>query len=159
MLNRMLLVLALVGTAVPMQASAQSAGQGADWRDLPLSPGTWAYRQDARGSIALFGVPNADAAFTIRCDRAARSVYVSRAGSVAGATEMTIRTSSIAAVYPAQATGGQPPYVATAINPQSPALDAMAFSRGRFVVITPSLPTLVIPAWAEVSRVVEDCRA
>src|SRR6185369_11602678 len=34
---------------------------GADWRDWPVTPGEWLYRQDGRGSIALFGQRGTDA--------------------------------------------------------------------------------------------------
>jgi hypothetical protein len=34
----------------------------------------------------------------------------------------------------------------------------MGFSRGRFLVQGNGLPTLVVPAYAEVLRVTEDCR-
>ncbi|WP_342454639.1 hypothetical protein [Sphingomonas sp. H160509] len=76
----------------------------ADWRDWPYSPGTWVYRRDARGSIALFGPANADASLTVRCDTAARQVYLSRAGSTA--TPLTIRTSSVTRAVSVQPTGG-----------------------------------------------------
>jgi hypothetical protein len=36
-------------------------------------------------------------------------------------------------------------------------LDAMAFSRGRFV-LQAGTADLVLPAWPEVARVIEDCR-
>lgn len=39
-----------------------------------------------------------------------------------------------------------------------PLLDAIAFSRGRFALEAAGLPTLYLPAWPELSRVVEDCR-
>jgi hypothetical protein len=35
----------------------------------------------------------------------------------------------------------------------------MGYSRGRFIVEQSGLPTLVIPAYAEIERVTEDCRA
>ena len=128
----------------------------ADWRDWPYSPGTWVYRRDARGSIALFGPANADASLTLRCDTAARQVYLSRAGSTA--TPLTIRTSSVTRAVSVQPTGGTPPYVAAALMPNDSLLEAMGFSRGRFVVQQPGLPPLVVPAWAEIERVTEDCR-
>ena len=56
-----------------------------------------------------------------------------------------------------QPTGGTPAYVAVALTPRDALLDAMAFSRGRFIVEQAGAPTLVIPAWAEVPRVTEDC--
>jgi hypothetical protein len=39
-----------------------------------------------------------------------------------------------------------------------PLLDAIAFSRGRFAVEAPGLPTLILPTWPEPARVVEECR-
>jgi len=42
---------------------------------------------------------------------------------------------------------------------QLPALlDAMALSKGRFAVELEGEAALYLPAWAEVSRVIEDCR-
>ena len=132
------------------------AAVAADWRDRPVTPGTWSYRQDARGSLALFGVAGADALLTLRCDRAARLIYLSRAG--VAATPLTLRTTSLTRAVSVQPTGGTPPYVAAALAPGDPLLDAMGFSRGRFVVEQAGAPTLAVPAWAEVERVTEDCR-
>lgn len=129
---------------------------GEDWRDWPVSPGTWAYRQDARGSIALFGIRESDASFTIRCDRAARQIYLSRQGATPG--PLTIRTSSTARALTARPTGGTPAYMAVALAANDPVLDAMAYSRGRFIVEMPPLAPLVVPTWSEVPRVIEDCR-
>lgn len=129
-----------------------------DWRDWPLTPGNWVYRQDARGSIALFGVPGADADFTIRCDRIAGLIYVSRKGAAPGNAPVTIRTSSSLRTLAMQPTGAMPAYMALSLFPRDPLLDAIGFSRGRFVVEQATLPVLVIPAWAEVLRVSEDCR-
>lgn len=127
-----------------------------DWRDWPYSAGTWVYRRDARGSIALFGPAGADASLTLRCDTAERRIYLSRAGGTA--TPLTIRTSSTTRAIPVQPTGGTPAYVAAALAPSDPILEAMGFSRGRFVVEQAGLPPLVVPAWAEIERVTEDCR-
>lgn len=127
-----------------------------DWRDWPLTPGTWSYRQDARGSLALFGAPGADALLTLRCDRAARQLYLSRAGGLAA--PLTIRTTSLTRALSVRPTGGAPAYVAVALAPGDTLLDAMAFSRGRFTVEQPGTAPLVAPAWAEIGRVTEDCR-
>jgi hypothetical protein len=40
-----------------------------------------------------------------------------------------------------------------------PILDAIAASRGRLGFAIGSGPALVVPAWAEVARVIEDCRS
>ena len=129
-----------------------------DWRDWPVTPGDWVYRQDGRGSIALFGLPGADAVLTLRCDRAASAIYLSRHGAAAGPVAMTIRTSTMLRTLSAAPTGGTPPYVAVAIQPRDALLDAIGFSRGHFVVEQAAETTLVVPAWAEIERVTEDCR-
>lgn len=56
---------------------------------------------------------------------------------------------------PARGTQG---WVVTAVPVRDPLLDAMAFSRGRFALETAGLPTLYLPSWPELSRVIEDCR-
>ena len=71
---------------------------------------------------------------------------------------LTVRTSSTTRTLAVQPTGGTPPYVAASLAATDPLLDAMAFSRGRFVVEQAGAPPLVLPAWAEIGRVVEDCR-
>ena len=40
-----------------------------------------------------------------------------------------------------------------------PFLDAIASSRGRIGFSTSGLAALVVPSWADVARVIEDCRA
>lgn len=142
--------------AVPRPAPPQPVVQGADWRDWAVTPGDWAYRADARGSIALFGASGGDALLTLRCDAPAGMVYLSRAGAIAA--PLTLRTTSLLRSVTVQPTGGAPAYVAAALTPRDPLLDALAFSRGRFIVEQKGAPTLVVPAWAEVARVIEDCR-
>lgn len=127
----------------------------ADWRDWPATPGNWSYARDAAGSVASFGADGTPLA-TLRCDLANRRLFLSRAGSVA--TPLTVRTTSLVRALPVGATGGEPPYVAALLPAADPLLDAMAFSRGRFALEQAGQPPLVLPAWAEVGRVIEDCR-
>ena len=44
------------------------------------------------------------------------------------------------------------------LAPNDSLLDAMAITKGRFAVEVEGEQTLYLPAWAEVSRVIEDCR-
>lgn len=147
----------VVAPAAPPPAPVPVANRG-DWRDWPLTPGDWVYRQDARGSIALFGRPGADAEVTLRCDRQAGTLYLSRRGAATAASSMMIRTTSTVRALAVRPTGGTPPYLAIALAVRDPIIDAIGFSRGRFVIEQPGLPTLVVPAWAEILRVAEDCR-
>ncbi|HEX8382778.1 MAG TPA: hypothetical protein VF592_05315 [Sphingomonas sp.] len=121
---------------------------GSDWRDWPLTPGEWRYRRDARGSEAMFGT-----LLTLRCDPAERRMVLSLNG--APAAPVTMRASSTARVVPVQPAGQA---AVAAFAPTDPLLDALAFSRGRFVVEQAGRPPLVVPAHAEIGRVTEDCR-
>ena len=130
----------------------------ADWRDVPLTPGGWVYRNDPAGSAALFGVADSEAQFSVRCDRARRQVVLSREGASNGQV-MTIRTTFGARNLPVTAQREPLAYLNASVAASDPFLDSIAFSRGRFTVEAPGLPMLVIPAWPEPARVVEDCRA
>ncbi|MFA5964119.1 MAG: hypothetical protein WC804_08890 [Sphingomonas sp.] len=148
-----------VPTPVPAPAPSPSATPvSADWRDWPVTPGDWVYRQDARGSIAFYGVPGSDAALTLRCDRAAARIFLSKRDAAGAATAITVRTSTMLRTLAAQPTGGAQPYIAVSLSPHDALLDAMAFSRGRFIVEQAGQSPLVVPSWAEFGRVVEDCR-
>jgi hypothetical protein len=70
---------------------------------------------------------------------------------------MTVRTSSTARNLPLSVQG-QAAGVFTSLSANDRFLDDMVFSRGRFTVEVPGTPMLVIPAWPEPARVVEDCR-
>lgn len=129
-----------------------------DWRDIPLTPGDWHYRQEAGGSSALFGPDNGEASFIIRCDKGQRRIVLSHPGATSG-NAMTIRTSFGERAFPVSVRTAPSPSVDTTLAPSDPFLDSMAFSRGRFTVAVPGTPMLVIPSWAEPSRVIEDCRS
>ena len=123
-----------------------------EWRDAPESSGTWSYVVDAGGSTAIFGKAGAPADLTIRCDRAGRTIIVTRSGSATGM--MTIATSYTEGSWPLVGNA-----LAVRFRADDPFLDKIAFSRGCFSVAAPGMPTLILPAWAEPARVIEDCRA
>jgi hypothetical protein len=131
-----------------------------DWQDALPTAGDWVYRRDERGSVALFGSPGQDALFVMRCDKTSAKIYLSRAGSKGDdpISAMTIRTTTGLKSFRADDTGGTPSYVAAAVLPSDPQLDAMAFSRGKFLVSMKGKDDLIVPSWAEVTRVIEDCR-
>jgi hypothetical protein len=128
-----------------------------EWIDWPLSAGDWVYRQDERGSIALFGPAGQNATLTLRCDTARRRVYLARAGS-GTAGRMVIRTNSTLKEFNVSPTGATPAYLAADIMPNDPILDAIALSRGRFAIEVDGQTPVAIPTWAEITRIVEDCR-
>jgi hypothetical protein len=127
-----------------------------DWTLLPLTGGSWVYSVAADRTQAMFGPPAGGALFVVRCDRARRQVSLWREGAAGGA--MTVRTSAGARSLPVTLQSEPRPYVWSALPASDRLLDQIAFSRGRFTVEVPGTPMLVIPAWPEPARVVEDCR-
>ncbi|WP_313536239.1 hypothetical protein [Sphingomonas sp.] len=125
---------------------------GADWRDWPLTPGDWRYR----GGTATYGVAGGAPLAILRCDMAARRVTLSRTGTAP--TTLTLRTTSAVRAVPATPDASAPGMLAMAFAANDSFLDALGFSRGRFVIEGGGLPVLVTPAWPEILRVVEDCR-
>ncbi len=113
-------------------------------RAVPLSPGQWSYVATQSGSEARFG-----SSFSIRCDRIARQVTLRRIGPmvVSPATAMTVTTD-----LDIRSIAGSG-IVANGDN----VLDAISFSRGRFIVDGGGL-RLVLPASPEAARSIEDCR-
>ncbi|NML07543.1 hypothetical protein [Sphingomonas sp. G-3-2-10] len=125
-----------------------------EWRDWPLTPGSWVYRQDARGSIALYGRTGADADFTVRCDRDRQRLYLSRRGETPA--QMTVRTSSTLRSFELLRAGTG--YGAAELGVRDSLIDAIGYSRGKWVVQSPGVAPLVLPAHSEILRVAEDCR-
>jgi len=129
-----------------------------NWMDAPRSAGDWNYRQQAGGSLAQFGSPGAGAGFAMRCDSARRAIVLTRESSASQPVPLRIRTETAERVVTAEPVAGQTSSVAVAIPARDPILDAMALTKGRFAIEAQGTPTLYIPAWAEVTRVIEDCR-
>ncbi|WP_338467762.1 hypothetical protein RXV95_04195 [Novosphingobium sp. ZN18A2] len=129
-----------------------------DWRDAPLTAGDWSYRPDGTGSVAAYGEPGSNPLLLLRCDRARRQVMLDRAGSAPAALPMTLLTTSMVRPLDAVPLPGALPMLRATFAASDPALDAMAFSRGRIAVEVNGLHTLIVPAWEEIDRVIEDCR-
>lgn len=128
----------------------------ADWRDWPYTPGSWSYLRNARGNAAQFGAAGMAPELVLQCDRAAGRIRLARRGSAPA--NVSLRTTSLARTLVLQPVPAMPGYVAADLPARDALLDAMGYSRGRFVIEGGGLPTLVVPAWAEVLRVTEDCR-
>ena len=145
-------------SAPPMAAAAPPPPRlTGDWNDWPFTPGIWTYRRDGRTSVAQFGAPGRNATINFRCDAQNRRVTLSREASAPGA-RMVIRTSSITKTMAATASDANAAYLGADIATTDPILDAMAFSRGRVLVDMEGQQPVILPTWAEITRIVEDCR-
>lgn len=123
-----------------------------DWMDAPRTPGDWRYSLAGGATIAEYLSPSSDQLFRMTC--AGGRIELAARGADPSANAMTIRTETQDRTLPASAREG---WLATTLPARDPFLDAMAFSKGRFAV-TAGTRTYYVPAWPEVTRVIEDCR-
>ena len=142
-------------TVPPPQPLPQRAG---DWRDAPLTPGAWRWSGGGGGrSTASFAQAGRAPLLTITC-LTRGTVQITHAGITSAATPMSVTTSG--GIFPLMSDPLNPATTGSSVTlpARAPVLDAMAFSRGRFVIEVAGQAPSYLPAWPEVSRVVEDCR-
>ena len=139
-----------------MPAAAQQPPVVADLSYAMPIAGSWSYRATSDGSEATFYTGGSLAQVTLHCTRATRMISIAKAATAA-APFLGIWTSSGSRSLPAGFTPATARLTAT-ISAFDPLLDNLAFSRGRVGFAVAGTPTLVVPSWAEIGRVVEDCR-
>lgn len=132
-----------------------------DWMDAPLTPGTWRYQDfgTGMGKRALFADPGNTFYFSLDCVTQPNGpeILFTRTGRLAtGSPVMVIRTETMQRALTAQRLGAE--ITAVAVPASDPLLDAMALSKGRFAVEVEGEAPLYLPSYAEVTRVIEDCR-
>jgi hypothetical protein len=135
---RIAVVLAAVAAPAPAQVAPVTFEFG---KSLPLMVGNWSYTPSASGGAARFG-PH----LSLLCDKPSRTVTISRPGAPVAA--LTIVTDLQSRTLPPNGR----------ISAYDPLLDAMAFSRGRFLVSGGTAAILAVPSWPEAARAIEDCR-
>lgn len=122
----------------------------------PVTAGDWRWQNNAGSSAASFRDPAGQLLAALRCNRASGQVELLRAGR-ASALQMQVRSETQDRLMPATLSADEAWTVAR-LAAGDQLLDAIAFSRGRFGLEAPGLPPLVLPAYPELTRVVEDCR-
>ncbi|HEY6868243.1 MAG TPA: hypothetical protein VI199_00680 [Novosphingobium sp.] len=142
----------------PAAAVVPAVASGpADWRDASQTPGAWRWGMTGGRSTASYAVPGRPPVATLACDLANRTTILWTSSAVAGPVPLVVTTTSLRRVLTASPvpTGG----AAARLAAVDPLLDAMAFSRGRFMLESGGSAPLYLPAWPELSRVIEDCRS
>ena len=131
-----------------------------DWMDAPQTAGDWTYVDEGGETLAVYGKSRApgDVQLIIRCDRSTRRVGIGRAGDASGSAQMLFRTETQDRTLTGAQVDAPSPLLVTELNARDSLLDAIAFSKGRFAVETPGAPAIFVPAWPEITRVIEDCR-
>ena len=134
----------------PLPAPPEPTPAPGDWETGPASPGDWRYRRETGGPVAVFGGAGYGPSLTIGCMPGRIAIVLTGAeGDV-----IIVRTSFGQRRLPALADRNQ---IAATLSASDSLLDQMAFSRGRFLISVGGA-SLVVPAWPELARVVEDCR-
>lgn len=135
----------------PMPPRPRPTVLPSDWQTGPWSPGDWSYAPSSSTPLATFR--SEGASFTIRCQQG-RAIWLALAGVQGDA--LVIRTSFGMRRLPAERVHLNE--MIAQLPTTDPLLEQMAFSRGRILVTVEGGPSLVVPAWPEIGRVIEDCR-
>ncbi|MDG5748608.1 hypothetical protein P8Q88_10500 [Qipengyuania sp. XHP0207] len=145
-------------TPTPSAAPLPPPPMESDWIDQPQTAGSWSYRATGNSTRAYFGSASSPGgAFSLECKTPGRIIELGRPGRTS--QSITIRTETASRTLAAGSGEiASPASTVAQLSANDPLLDAMALTRGRFAVETPEMPTLYLPAWAEVTRVIEDCR-
>jgi len=154
----------------PPPVAALPAPTYDNWLDAPQTPGDWRYTAQEPATQATFvaGAGASTARLTIICDLGTRRVGIARAMEATGVgdrgpAQMRIRTETVERLLQAQPQPQpraqiQGNALLAELAASDPLFDAMAFTKGRFAVETAGEQTLYVPAYPEISRVIEDCR-
>ena len=125
----------------------------ANWIDAPATPGDWSWRSNGAETFAEFHSPSQQLLFQFNCTVDRDMVLAMTSTSLAG-NRLRVRTETLDRTLTAAAREG---WLETRLDVADPLLDAMAFSRGRFAVEA-GTRALYLPAYPEITRVIEDCR-
>jgi len=144
---------AALALTVASSLAAQTAG---DLSTTPPISGQWTYVSATDGSESTFADSTGNPQLWVHCVRATRHVTIAKRASAA-APLLNIWTSSmtrdVASSYN-PATGR----LTIDLAAYDPLLDAIVSSRGRVGFRVGVQAPLIVPAWAEAARVIEDCR-
>jgi hypothetical protein len=149
-------------TPAPPVAAPLPVSPSVGWTEAALTPGSWRYQDfgPGMGKRALFLFADDTEYFSLDCVTYPNGpeILFTRTGRPARpALTMTIRTETMSRALAARRFG--PQITTVAVPAADPLLDAMALSKGRFAVEVEGEAPLYLPSWAEVSRVIEDCRS
>ncbi|MBA2466661.1 MAG: hypothetical protein H0V46_03545 [Sphingomonas sp.] len=137
-------------------AAQQLTAAAPDYSTARIAPGSWSYQPMPGGSAARFMDATGTARFALECSRMTRRVTISRSAAAA-APGLFIWTTdasrSLGVRFDPVAMR-----VMVELAARDPLLDAIAFSRGRIAVVMSGGEALVMPAWPEAARTIEDCR-
>ena len=131
---------------------------GETYLDAPQTPGTWTYVKEPDETLAIYGEGRRAPAFVVRCANGVVSLGRFTQADQTETRAMRVTTETVTSQMNAVPVAEMAMILAVDLEPMNPLLDAMAITKGRFKVDVTGLDPLYLPAWVEVSRVIEDCR-
>lgn len=147
----------IAATSIPAPALAAE-----NWADAPQTPGDWRLALLPNGPTATYRAPDGSVLFTLACTLQGRSIALTRHTALSNQPLpqglMQVHTQTRERVLTATAVNGDDGAIGASLPASDPLFDAMAISRGRFAVEVEGSEPLYLPAWAEVTRIIEDCR-
>jgi hypothetical protein len=142
--------------ASSLHAQTAASASAVDFSIATPQPGGWTYAATAAGTEASFLDSSGQPQLFVRCTRAGRVVTIAKPATAA-APFLSVWTSNLTRNLPASYNPAT--YrLSASVTASDPLLDAIAFSRGRFAVSVSGATALIVPAWEEPARVIEDCR-
>ncbi|MEP2736023.1 MAG: hypothetical protein ABJP34_06965 [Erythrobacter sp.] len=129
----------------------------ANYLDAPQTMGNWNYQRTNSGTQAVFRSAQTTH-FAFNCYRSAGQIGFMRMSPGAGNRMMLIRTETGSRQFTASPSQTGQNVITARVSANDPFLDAMAITKGRVAIETGGMQTLYLPAWPELSRVIEDCR-
>ena len=150
-------IAAVLALAFASSIGAQTSPALTDLSTAIPTPGNWSYAPTADGSEAVFTNATGYPQLWVHCTRATRRVSFARPATSATPL-LNVWTSSAIRAVPSSYNPATR-HLTIELAGSDPFLDSVATSRSRLGFSVGSEPALVVPAWAEVARVIEDCRA
>ena len=145
-----------IAAALALVVPSSLAAQAVDLSTATPLNGSWAYAAGTTGSEATFADASGNPQLWLQCTRATRRVTIARPATAA-APLISVWTSSLTRAVPSSFNPATR-RLTIDFGAYDALLDAIASSRGRIAFTVGTQPSLVVPPWAEASRVIEDCR-
>jgi hypothetical protein len=141
---------------IPASSLAAQSDVAPDLATATPIAGNWTYAATSDGSEATFANASGFPQLWVRCVRSTRRISIAKPATAA-APQLSIWTSSASRSLPTAFNAAMGRLTAE-LGASDPLLDALANSRGRVAFTVAPQPPLIVPAWAEPARVIEDCR-
>jgi hypothetical protein len=139
----------------PVALPPEEAPPPYDWTQVALSAGGWRFSVEASRPRATFSAPEG-LRLILSCERSGFVSIGFRGMQAEHPPGLSIRTTFGERLL--ATTSSRTGEMSATLPAGDQLLDQMAFSRGRIEIGADGGPHLVVPAWPEIARVIEDCR-